>query len=97
VADRGYHSGAVLQRVEELGLRSYIAEPKRLRRKWRGRIAEQKATYANHGPEGIIVGLPDSPNRHRGRISTATQEFFESRQLQRYRLRKRPEDWTASF
>lgn len=48
VADRGYHSGAVLQRVEELGLRSYIAEPKRPRRRWRGRIAEQKATYANH-------------------------------------------------
>lgn len=48
VADRGYHSGAVLQRVEDLGLRSYIAEPKRPRRKWRGRIAEQKATYANH-------------------------------------------------
>lgn len=48
VADRGYHSGAVLQRVEALGLRSYIAEPKRPRRKWRGRIAEQKATYANH-------------------------------------------------
>lgn len=48
VADRGYHSGAVLQRVEQLGLRSYIAEPKRPRRKWRGRIAEQKATYANH-------------------------------------------------
>jgi len=48
VADRGYHSGAALKRVQELGLRSYIAEPKRPRRKWRGRIAEQKATYANH-------------------------------------------------
>jgi transposase len=48
VADRGYHSGTVLQRVEQLGLRSYIAEPKRPRRKWRGRIAEQKATYGNH-------------------------------------------------
>lgn len=48
VADRGYHSAAVLERVQELGLRSYIAEPKRPRRRWRGRIAEQKATYANH-------------------------------------------------
>jgi transposase len=47
VADRGYHSGAVLKRVQELGLRTYIAEPKRPRRKWRRRIAEQKATYAN--------------------------------------------------
>lgn len=48
VADRGYHSAAVLTRVQELGLRSYIAEPKRPRRKWCGRVAEQKATYANH-------------------------------------------------
>jgi transposase len=48
VADRGYHSGAVLTRTEELGLRSYIAEPQRPRRRWRGRKAEQKATYANH-------------------------------------------------
>ena len=48
VADRGYHSAAVLARTHELGLRSYIAEPKRPRRRWRGRKAEQKATYANH-------------------------------------------------
>lgn len=48
VADRGYHSAAVLARMHELGLRSYIAEPKRPRRRWRGRKAEQKATYANH-------------------------------------------------
>lgn len=48
VADRGYHSAAVLARTRELGLRSYIAEPKRPRRRWRGRKAEQKATYANH-------------------------------------------------
>jgi transposase len=48
VADRGYHSAAALAHVHELGLRSYIAEPKRPRRRWRGRTAEQKATYANH-------------------------------------------------
>ena len=48
VADRGYHSAAVLKRAHELGLRSYIAEPKHLRRRWCGRAAEQKATYANH-------------------------------------------------
>jgi transposase len=48
VADRGYHSAAVLTRTHEIGLRSYIAEPKRPRRRWRGRKAEQKATYANH-------------------------------------------------
>jgi transposase len=48
VADRGYHSAAVLKRAHELGLRSYIAEPQRPRRRWCGRAADQKATYANH-------------------------------------------------
>jgi transposase len=48
VADRGYNSAAVLVEVEKLGLRSYIAEPKRPRRRWKGRVAEQAATYANH-------------------------------------------------
>jgi transposase len=48
VADRGYHSAAVLKRAKELGLRTYIAEPKRPRRRWRGRMAEKQATYANH-------------------------------------------------
>lgn len=48
VADRGYHSGAVLQRLsEEHGIRSYISEPKRGRRRWGNRRAEQQATYAN--------------------------------------------------
>ena len=47
VADRGYHSGAVLQDLEQVGIRSYIAEPDRGRRKWKGKRMEQKAVYAN--------------------------------------------------
>jgi transposase len=69
VADRGYHSAAVLARTHELGLRSYIAEPKRPRRRWRGRKAEQKATYANRRrmrgfPPPAAFGAPlcGSPN-----------------------------------
>jgi transposase len=48
VADKGYHSNEVLRRRSELGIRTYISEPKRGRRNWRGKKAEKKATYANH-------------------------------------------------
>ncbi len=47
VADRGYHSDAVLKGCDDLGIRTYIPEPKRARRRWRGRSEAQKALYAN--------------------------------------------------
>jgi transposase len=47
VADKGYHSNAVLKDHAELGIRTYISEPKRGRRRWRNKEAERKATYAN--------------------------------------------------
>lgn len=47
VADKGYHSNEVLRELEEMGVRSYIAEPERGRRRWRARAAEQRAVYAN--------------------------------------------------
>lgn len=47
VTDKGYHSGATLAKFDEWGVRSYVSEPERGRRKWRGKQAEQAATYAN--------------------------------------------------
>jgi transposase len=47
VADRGYHSNAVLDRCRKLKIRSYIAEPKRPRRRWKGRRDLQQAVYNN--------------------------------------------------
>ena len=49
VADKGYHSGAVLTEVHEQQVRSYIPEPERGRRKWQGegKAEEQKRTYEN--------------------------------------------------
>ncbi len=47
VADRGYHSGQVLADLEEVGIRTYIAEPNRGRRKWKGKSKQQKAVYGN--------------------------------------------------
>jgi transposase len=49
VADKGYHSGAVLKAVHDQGVRSYIPEPERGRRKWQGegKAEEHKRTYEN--------------------------------------------------
>jgi len=47
VGDKGYHSNAVLTSYEALGIRSYISEPKRGRRRWRGKAKQRHATYAN--------------------------------------------------
>src|SRR5947207_4943549 len=47
VADKGYHSGAVLKDLHQQGVRTYIPEPDRGRRKWEGKALEQKRTYEN--------------------------------------------------
>ena len=49
VADKGYHSGAVLVHLRTEGVRSYIPEPARGRRQWQGegKEAEQKRVYEN--------------------------------------------------
>src|SRR6266581_2899608 len=48
VADKGYHSGAVVKRVKSYEVRSYIPEKKQKgRRDWQDKRAEQQAVYAN--------------------------------------------------
>ena len=47
VADKGYHSNETMTGVKDRGLRSYVSEPNRGRRKWKGKRDAQKATYAN--------------------------------------------------
>jgi len=47
VADKGYHSGQVLQDLHNSGVRSYIPEPDRGPRHWEGKAEEQQRTYAN--------------------------------------------------
>src|SRR6266404_5870658 len=47
VADKGYHSGAVVQDLHAVDCRSYIPEPDRGRRNWEGKQDEQKQVYAN--------------------------------------------------
>jgi transposase len=47
VADKGYHSNAVMTALEELEIRSYISEPDRGRRNWKEKHAERDAVYRN--------------------------------------------------
>src|SRR5271157_1621697 len=48
VADKGYHSAAVLVELKEAKVRSYVPERKQKgRRKWQGKAAEQQAVYDN--------------------------------------------------
>src|SRR5271165_1851258 len=47
VADKGYHSNDTVLALQAAEARTYIPEPKRGRRKWAGKAAEQKAVYDN--------------------------------------------------
>jgi transposase len=48
VADKGYHSGATLEQVKELEVRTYIPEKKQAgKRHWKGKQGQQRAVYQN--------------------------------------------------
>jgi len=47
VMDKGYHSNHVLVGLAEAGYRTYVAEPARGRRRWRGQPDARAAVYAN--------------------------------------------------
>src|SRR5450755_4112522 len=47
VADKGYHSNDVAVGLQEIGVRSYVAEPDRGTRNWAGKEAAKAAVYAN--------------------------------------------------
>ena len=47
VADKGYHSTERMVDLEAVGLRSYVSEPRRGKRRWRGNRQGQPAVYAN--------------------------------------------------
>ena len=47
VADKGYHSNETMVAFAELDIRSYVSEPDRGRRTWKGKAAARDAVYAN--------------------------------------------------
>jgi transposase len=47
VKDKGYHSNQTMADYQELGIRSYVSEPGRGKRRWEGNAAHRDAVYAN--------------------------------------------------
>ena len=47
VADKGYYSTERIADMDQIGLRSYVSEPKQRRRRWRGNEQAQAAVYGN--------------------------------------------------
>ena len=47
VGDKGYHSNHTVDTLKEGNIRSYLSEPDRGRRRWKGRKKTQAAVYAN--------------------------------------------------
>ncbi len=89
VGDKGYHSNETMVGFAALGVRSYVSEPDRGRRKWKGKAAARKAVYANRrrirGARGQRLlrqrgELLERPNAH----------LYETGRLRRVHLRGHP-------
>ena len=86
VADKGYHSNAVMVSVKGRGLRSYISEPNRGRRNWRKNKEAQQPTYANR--RRIRGKRGKSLLRQRGeKVERAFAHLLETGGLRRVHVR----------
>jgi len=86
VTDKGYHSNQSCQELQELGLRTYLSEPERGRRKWEGKSEAQKSVYANRrrvkGERGKRL------QRMRGeRLERSNAHMYETGGMRRTHLR----------
>lgn len=89
VADKGYHSNAVLVGRAALGIRTYISEPKRGRRNWQSKWAEKKAVYSNR--RRIRSRRGKQLMRLRGeRVERSFAHCYETGGLRRTHLRGHP-------
>lgn len=89
VADKGYHSGAVLKRVKSYQVRSYIAEKQQKgRRNWQDKGEEQQAVYANR--RRVRGQYGKSLLRRRGElVERSFAHCYETGGLRRCHLRGR--------
>ena len=88
IADKGYHSGAVVERVKSYEVRSYIPEKQpRGRRNWRGKQAEQQAVYQNR--RRVRGNYGKSLLRRRGElVERSFAHCYETGGMRRTHLRK---------
>jgi len=88
VADKGYHSDDVVLGLEEVGLRSYVSEPERGRRRWRGGRSAQRAVYANRRRARGARG--ERLQRLRGeRVERSFAHMYDTGGMRRTHLRGR--------
>ncbi len=86
VGDKGYHSTAVLQELDAAGLRAYVSEPDRGRRRWRGDTESRDLVYANRRRSGGARGQ----RLHRRRAERAERAFahlYRTGRMRRTHLR----------
>jgi len=88
VADKGYHSTERMVDLEHLGIRTYISEPQRPRRRWHGDKEAQSAVYSNRrrvrGKHGKAL------LRLRGeRLERPFAHLYETGRMRRTHLRGR--------
>ena len=89
VGDKGYHSNATLVALAELGIRSYVSEPARGRRCWRGNPAARAAVHANRRRIRGVRGR--RLLRLRGeRLERPHAHLYETGRLRRVHLRGHP-------
>lgn len=86
VGDKGYHSTAVLLEIEAAGIRPYISEPDRGRRRWKGDADARRAVYANRrrnrGERGLQL------QRLRGeRVERPFAHLYRTGRMRRTHLR----------
>ena len=89
VTDKGYHSGAVVERMKAYGVRSYIPEKKQAgRRNWADKVEEQQAVYANR--RRVRGAYGKSLLRRRGElVERSFAHCYETGGMRRCHLRGR--------
>ena len=87
VADRGYHSGPVLERVKSYAVRTYIPEKKQAgQRHWEGKTEERQAVYQNR--RRVRGGYGKSLLRRRGElVERSFAHCYETGGMRRTHLR----------
>ena len=89
VGDKGYHSNPTLTEFVDLGLRSYISEPDRGRRNWKGKAVARDAVYANR--RRIRGARGQRLLRQRGeRLERPNAHLYETGGMRRVHLRGHP-------
>jgi transposase len=90
VADKGYHSGPVLQEMKAVGVRTYIPEKKQAgKRHWVGKEAERAAVYANR--QRLQRAKGQRLLRKRGELIERTfAHCYDTGGMRRTHLRKHP-------